>query len=145
MHNCVSRSQDRRIPRIAFVIFVDTTTQGGNAIRQQHVGIWPCTKYGILINGKLLKQRDSKGCETYTHLHSGDVIQVCRTKFVCDFVVGPGKEPRPNGERFVALRNERHRHRPRLCPKDSRRPRVVRSSKPCDGKSRPRGQDHPPV
>jgi serine/threonine protein kinase len=115
---------DTRIPKVAFVIFwrsssqdirenVQELSQKGKdwtTLDDLHVGIFTCATSGITVNGKHIRQKDSKGRDIFGHLHTGDIIQVYHDsktgeslKFKCEFHLGSGEKPRAAGDNFKVL------------------------------------------
>jgi hypothetical protein len=112
---------DTRIPKTAFIIFwysssagsttVDELSQEGKdwtSLSNLHAGIFTCASAGISINGKHLRQKDSKGRALFGNLRNGDIIQAFNSttsveclKFKCEFYHGSAKEIRPPGEQFI--------------------------------------------
>ena len=122
--NVYQDSADTRIPKTAFVVFwwsssqnlqenVQELSQKGKdwtSLDDLHVGIFNCATSGIAVNGKHIRQKDSKGRAIYGRLHTGDIIQVYHDpqngeclKFQCHFRLGSGQNPRAAGESFQLL------------------------------------------
>jgi serine/threonine protein kinase len=117
---------DIRIPKTAFIIFWWSSSQNlqenvhelsqkskdWTSLDDLHVGIFTCATSGITVNGKHIRQKDSKGRAIYGHLHTGDIVQVYHDKgeclkFQCQFRLGSGQKPRPTGESFQVLHGEK--------------------------------------
>lgn len=116
--------RDTRVPKTAFIVFwyssasqdrdsVEVLSQQGKdwtGLDDLHAGIWTCARYGLSINGKHLQRSDEKGRALYTHLHTGDIVQVYANangtelmRFRCELYLGSGQTPRPAGESFTTL------------------------------------------